>query len=192
MIILIQIIKWMPPYWYNKPPYTYPNPTRYFIFNFLIISFIFIENKCLYDVIRHLKREKKKVRQKSGSNPGRSRSHDTWFIIWATGADVSADSAVLLLVLYTWIDRCLVQSAVSNLFPNQWCCLKLYLPLPVCLICRCVFWLILFFRFAFAFVIYFCFQNRDLFCTSRSPYSWKFNVKLLQNKYFILIAINHD
>ncbi len=42
----------MPPDWGNKAhPYTYPNPTRYFIFNFLIISFIFIENKCLSDVI---------------------------------------------------------------------------------------------------------------------------------------------
>ncbi len=74
---------------------------------------------------------------------------------------------------FTLIDRYLVQSAVSNLFPNQWRCLKLYLPLPVCLICRCVFWLvimfsellfyfflivILFFIFAFAFVIcYFAF-----------------------------------
>ncbi len=29
----------------QSPPYTYPNPTRYFIFNFLIISLIFIENK---------------------------------------------------------------------------------------------------------------------------------------------------
>ncbi len=45
----------------------------------------------------------------------------------------------------TLIDRCLVQSAVSNLFPNQWRCLKLYLPLPVCLICRCVFWLVVLF-----------------------------------------------
>ncbi len=35
----------------QSPPYTYPNPTRYFIFNLLIISFIFIENKCLSDVI---------------------------------------------------------------------------------------------------------------------------------------------
>ncbi len=70
--------------------------------------------------------------------------NDTRFTICATGADVSADSAVLLLVLYTLIDRCLVQSAVSNLFPNQWRCLKLYLPLLVCLICHCVFWLVLF------------------------------------------------
>ncbi len=28
------------------PPYTYPNPTRYFIFNFFIFYLIFIENKC--------------------------------------------------------------------------------------------------------------------------------------------------
>ncbi len=49
------------------------------------------------------------------------------------------------LVLYTLIDRCLVQSAVSNLFPNQWRCLKLYLPLPVCLICHCDFWLVVLF-----------------------------------------------
>ncbi len=36
------------------------NPTRYFIFNFLVISLIFFKNKCLYDVIWDLKREKKK------------------------------------------------------------------------------------------------------------------------------------
>ncbi len=51
----------------------------------------------------------------------------------------------LLFILYTLIDRCLVQSAVSNLFSHQWRCLKLYLPLPVCLICRCVFWLVIMF-----------------------------------------------
>ncbi len=47
----------MPPYWDNK---ALPNPTRYFNFNFFIISFIFIENKCLSDAIWDLKREKKK------------------------------------------------------------------------------------------------------------------------------------
>ncbi len=46
MIILIQII--MPPYWDNKALLT---PTWYFIFNILIISLIFIENKCLSNVI---------------------------------------------------------------------------------------------------------------------------------------------
>ncbi len=51
----------MPPYWDNKALPTYPNPTRYFIFNFLIISFIFIENKCLSDAIWDLKREKKSL-----------------------------------------------------------------------------------------------------------------------------------
>ncbi len=35
----------------KSPPYTYPNPTRYFICNFLIVSFIFIKNKCFSDVI---------------------------------------------------------------------------------------------------------------------------------------------
>ncbi len=45
----------------------------------------------------------------------------------------------------TLIDRCLIQSEVSNLFPNRRRCLKLYLPLPVCLICRCVFWLVVLF-----------------------------------------------
>ncbi len=43
----------MPPYWDNKalptPTLTLPDT---FIFNFLIISFIFIENKCLSDAIR--------------------------------------------------------------------------------------------------------------------------------------------
>ncbi len=47
----------MPPYWDNK---ALPTPTQYFIFNFLIISFIFIKNKCFSDVIWNLKREEKK------------------------------------------------------------------------------------------------------------------------------------
>ncbi len=48
----------MPPYWDNKalptPTLTLPDT---FIFNFLIISFIFIENKRLSDAIWDLKRE---------------------------------------------------------------------------------------------------------------------------------------
>ncbi len=97
--------------------------------------------------MRFEKGEKIKDRPKAGSNRWSiaSKRHDSWFTICATGADASVHSAVLLLVLYTLIDRCLVQSAVSNLFPNQWRCLKLYLPLPVCLICRCVFWLVIMF-----------------------------------------------
>ncbi len=58
---LIQIIKWMPPYWDNKalptPTLTLPDT---FIFYFLIISFISIENKCLSDAMWDLKRNKKK------------------------------------------------------------------------------------------------------------------------------------
>ncbi len=85
------------------------------------------------------------------------------------------DSAVLFLapLLYILIDSYLVQSTVSNLFPNQWCCLKLYLSFPVCLIC--LFWLVIIFSEFFldlhlhlSFVIFF--KNRDLFCTSRPPY----------------------
>ncbi len=53
--MLIQIIKWMPPYSDNK---ALPTPTLNL--NFLIISSIFIENKCLSDVIWDLKREGKK------------------------------------------------------------------------------------------------------------------------------------
>ncbi len=49
----------MPPYWDNKalptPTLTLPDT---FILNFWIISFIFIENKCLSDAIWDLKREK--------------------------------------------------------------------------------------------------------------------------------------
>ncbi len=87
---------------YKAPLCTYPNPTRYFIFNFLIISFIFIENECLYDAIWDLKRErKKKARPKAGSNHRSiaSRRHHSWFTICAIGANASVHSAVLLLVL---------------------------------------------------------------------------------------------
>ncbi len=45
----------MPPHWVNK---ALP-ATQYFILNFFIISFIFIENKCLSDAMWDLKKEKK-------------------------------------------------------------------------------------------------------------------------------------
>ncbi len=48
IIIFIQIIKWMPPYWDNK---ALPTPARYFLLNCSIISFIFIENKSFFDMI---------------------------------------------------------------------------------------------------------------------------------------------
>ncbi len=120
-----------------------------------------------------MKREEKKVWQRRDRTTGRShqKNNDSRFTICTTGADVLIDSAVLLLFLYTLIDRCLVQSAVSNLFPNQWRCLTLYLPLPVCLICRCVFWLVILFSnlslcfltcyFVFEFVVVF---SDLLFC----------------------------
>ncbi len=109
------------------------------------------------------KGEKKKSSAKGGIEPLVDRVKKTWLVIyhlchwsWCFSSLCCASSGSSC----TLIDRCLIQSAVSNLFPNQWCCLKLYLPLPVCLICRCVFWLvILFFIFAFAFVIcYFVFR----------------------------------
>ncbi len=63
-------------YWDNKalptPTLTLPDT---FIFNFLVISFIFIENKCFSGVIWNLKREKK-VCQKVDLNPGRSRQNE--------------------------------------------------------------------------------------------------------------------
>ncbi len=51
--------------------------------------------------MRFEKGEKKKVRPKAGSNHWSiaSKRHDLRFTICATGADVSVDSAVLLLVL---------------------------------------------------------------------------------------------
>ncbi len=59
IIVLIQIIKCMPPYCDKAlptPTLTLPDTL---IFNFFIISFIFISNKCLSDAIWDLKREKK-------------------------------------------------------------------------------------------------------------------------------------
>ncbi len=82
----------------STPPYTYPNPTRYFIFNFLIISFIFIEKKiCFSDVIWNLKREKKSS-PKGGFEPGRSRqSEDSkHFTNCSTRADICWSSFVKL------------------------------------------------------------------------------------------------
>ncbi len=66
----------------------------------------------------------------------------------------------LLSLLYILMDSYFVQSAVSHLFLNQWRCLKLYLPFPVCLNCHCVFWIVvLFFRFVVVFSdLLFCFR----------------------------------
>ncbi len=44
------------------------NSTRYFIVNLLLISLIFIENKCFSDANWNLKKEGKKGCQKAGSN----------------------------------------------------------------------------------------------------------------------------
>ncbi len=68
------------------PPYTYPNPTRYFIFNFLIISFTFIENKCLSDAIWDLKREKKSS-AKGGLELGSIASKSMRLTTYATETD---------------------------------------------------------------------------------------------------------
>ncbi len=111
--------------------------------------------------MRFEKGERKKVRPKVGSNHWSIASKKTWLVIyhlhhwsWYFSGLCCASCGSSC----TLIDRCLVQSAVSNLFPNQWRCLKLYLPLPVCLnclvfsdllfcfrICHCVFWLVILF-----------------------------------------------
>ncbi len=87
IIDLIQIIKWMPPYWDNKalptPTLTLPDT---FILNFLIISFIFIENKCLSDAICDLKREKKSL-AKGGVDLGSIPSKSMLLTIYATEID---------------------------------------------------------------------------------------------------------
>ncbi len=59
MIVLIQIIKWMPPYLDNK---ALPIPTLLYpikVFRLFYYFLNFIENKCLSDAIWDLKREKK-------------------------------------------------------------------------------------------------------------------------------------
>ncbi len=69
IIIFIKINKWIPPYWDNK---TLPGPTKpdkhynikYLCFQVLLISCIFIENKCLSDLISDEKREKNKLGKK--------------------------------------------------------------------------------------------------------------------------------
>ncbi len=133
------------------------------------------------------KEREKKSSAKGGIEPLVDRVKKTWLMIyhlchwsWCFSWLCCASSGSSC----TLIDRCLVQSAVSNLFPNQWRCLKLYLPLPVCLICHCVFWLVIMFSGLLLcflncyFVFYicicvcnllFCFQNCDLFCTYRPP-----------------------
>ncbi len=51
-----------------------------FIFNFLIISFIFIENKCLSDAIWDLKREKKSFSHSKKHTPYHLH-HWNWYWI---------------------------------------------------------------------------------------------------------------
>ncbi len=82
----------MPPYWYNKalptPTLTLPDT---FIFNFLIISFIFIENKCLSDAIWDLKRDKKSS-AKGGLELWSIASKRMSLTIYATEADAKWES----------------------------------------------------------------------------------------------------
>ncbi len=73
----------MPPYWDNK---ALPTPTRYFIFNFLIISLILIEHKCLSDALWDLKRENKSS-EKGGFELGSITSKSMRLTIYATGTD---------------------------------------------------------------------------------------------------------
>ncbi len=59
----------MPPYWDKALP-TPTNPTRYFIFNFLIISSIFIENNAFpmwYEIWKGKKKSTAKGRFELGS-----------------------------------------------------------------------------------------------------------------------------
>ncbi len=69
----------MPPYWDNK---ALPNPTQYFMFNFFIISFIFIENECLSDAMIFEKGEKSLA--KSRFELGSIMSKSTRLTIYAT------------------------------------------------------------------------------------------------------------
>ncbi len=77
----------MPPYRDNKalrtPTLTLPDT---FIFNFLIISLIFIENKCLSDAIWDLKREEKSL-VKGGFELWLITSKSTCFTIYTTETD---------------------------------------------------------------------------------------------------------
>ncbi len=106
----------------------------------LNISLISIKNKCLYDAIRDLKREKKKfVKRRVWTRVDSViRYPGARFTNCAAGVTVLY-RLCLFVIPPVLIDRCLVQSAVSNLFPNQWRRLKLYLPV-FCLNCCCVFY----------------------------------------------------
>ncbi len=74
--------------------YTNPNHTQNFIFNFSIISFIFIENKCLSDEIWDLQRKKKKfgIRRIQTRVNHIKNNYGTHFTIYATGAVVRRSS----------------------------------------------------------------------------------------------------
>ncbi len=118
---------------------------------------------------------RKKRCQKAELNPGGSDQQTYWLMIyhlsyWREYLELTTLLLHVSSLLYILIDRYLVQSAVSHLFPNQWRCLKLCLPFLVCccvfgivvlfsdlslyfLTCYNVFWIIIFFWCAFAFVI---------------------------------------
>ncbi len=144
-----------------RGPAVYVDINWYFIFNFLIISFIFIENKCLYDAIWDLKRErKKKIGQRRDRTTGRPRQKDMtpdlpsaplkltpqftllcffWFCTpWLT--DVSSSQR--------WVIYSKTNGAVSNytyLFRFVWF-VVVFSDLLFCFrICRCVFWLVILF-----------------------------------------------
>ncbi len=116
----------MPPYWDNK---SLPTPTRYFIFNFLIISFIFIGNKCLSDAIWDLKREKKSL-AKGGFELGSIALKSMCLIIYATDTEwaslCSLDSPNHTLVGGVSVNSLCQQGGLSALSVNRLCYLLVW------------------------------------------------------------------
>ncbi len=82
---LIQIIKWMPPYWDNN---ALPH-------NFLILYFIFIENKCFSDVFW---KGRKKLCQKVDLSRSRQNVKKHTFTISTTRTDHYSLSFVILTI----------------------------------------------------------------------------------------------
>ncbi len=57
------------------------------------VSLIYIENKCIYDALRDLKREKKSGKRRDWTPVDRFKKTGSWFTICTTEADVIMDSS---------------------------------------------------------------------------------------------------
>ncbi len=141
---------------------------------------------------------KGREKKKAGSNHSSiaSKRHDSWFTICTTGAVLQVTLLFFFWFCIPWLtdvsssQRWVIYSQTNGAVSNYtYLCrfvwfVVVFSDLLFCFrICHCVFWLVIMLSGLLCFLNYlvfyicicvcnllFCFQNCDLFCTSRPPY----------------------